>query len=106
VSERTDRERLEAALRELPGTANRIAAMLYAEGIKGEQGCLTRCPLAVWLTGRVGTVVKVGDVQAWTDLAVDGYVALPPGAIRFISRFEGDDGDGVLTCDWPDLVAP
>lgn len=101
------RARLADALAELPDTAEKIAAMLSAEGIKGEQSCLSRCPLAVWLTLRVGARCKVGTDHAWVLNEVgktDFVVGMPFAAIQFVTRFDGDHGDGPRTCDWPELI--
>jgi hypothetical protein len=88
--------------------AEKIAAMLLAGGIKGEQSCLSRCPLAVWLTLRIDATCSVGSESAWimNEVGKNDFVDLPAAAIQFVARFDGDHDDEPRTCDWPELVAP
>jgi hypothetical protein len=79
-------------------TANQIAALLRAKGVKGRKGSHMSCALAVYLnegcsvSGRYARLIKTDP----DDFGETGKVDLGPAASSFINKF--DRGD------YPDLV--
>lgn len=90
----SSKEKLLAAIDQLPETSDGIAAFLEVRHITGHQVASTSCPLAVYLSGEVGRRVVVGV----TDAAIRGRflssgiaVPLPSAATQFVVRFDGSE---------------
>jgi len=79
-------ERLQKALRSLPSTVSGITNYLISEGIQGSVADAACCPLAIWLSSKVGYAVRVGTRKAWVPPS-EG-VALPLAVAMFAEQFD------------------
>lgn len=93
------REKLDEAVAELEvlPTLGDLVTRLRDEGIKGHACRSDVCPLAVYLSKKVGADVEVGTRHAWLrEEAADHRVELGP-QVYFLRR-------GVDAYRWPDLL--
>jgi len=83
------RMRLDVAVATLPGGPNKMAATLDSYGVRGDHGGCTTCPLAMYLTARVGKIVHVGGTEASIEHEGRWYSCpLPLAARLFVRNFD------------------
>lgn len=76
-----------SVLKRLPKNSEEITRFFVRAGIKGDRCSLTHCPLANWLTDRMGVPCRVGLGQAWVAGSSD-IADLPDHLGRWIDDFD------------------
>jgi hypothetical protein len=80
---------LPGLLRRLPKESDEITQFFVRAGIRGDRCSLTHCPLANWLTDRMGRPCRVGLGKAW--VAESNEIAnLPAHLLRWVDDFDAD----------------
>jgi hypothetical protein len=84
-------QQLESALADLAsgGNADAVAERLRADGVVGWRNACMTCPVAVWLTRRLGAWVEVSRFTALTEL---WQVEMPRPVQEFIGAFDWRNG--------------
>ena len=92
------RDQLRAALADLAsgGTADAVAERLQVGGTVGDPADCDACPIALWLSERLGVRCGAGYSIAWVD-GTDITAPMPRAAALFINRFD-------VVRAYPDLI--
>ena len=86
------------AMLDLP-TAEDVADLLRAHGVKGRWADACCCPVATFVRCLVGERVTIGADRV-SSMGGEEAVGLPPAAVKFVSRFDAADPA------FADLVTP
>lgn len=80
------------AIKTLGDTEEKISQTLREKGIKGTRGELDSCPVAIYLTEKLGKKIRVGAYSAWAeDNPNESNVDLPEWVSEWVKYFDREE---------------